>query len=279
MKQLSLLTYNVGLLDLKFFGIKLKPPTPYINERFELLKEYLKKTNVDVIALQEIYSHEQKRELIKALKEIYPHAYYQKTKFLVALHSDLLILSKYYIEEVKFHSFYQKTIEEYWFANKGYISFLITVGSDKFHLINTHLTAGGAAEPESARAEEIRTFQIYELVRESINRNISKTIILGDLNCGPQASVKNYELFHKYHFENLLNPLQYTWEPTNPLNAHTYHLKSPAQQIDHILISQHLRHELKNYKMSVIAKENIYQNNDVSYPLSDHYGLKMELSF
>ena len=102
--------------------------------------------------------------------------------------------------------------------------------------LNLHMTAGGHLHPESDKINQIRESEIIEAIKagedfirekkEKENEVEAKVVILGDFNCGPDASPVNYELLQpfgytdaalKHSIEN--NESFSTWCPRNELNA------------------------------------------------------------
>jgi hypothetical protein len=74
-------------------------------------------------------------------------------------------------------------------------------------------------------------------------------IIIGDLNCGPEASAANYEyLVTTHNFRDtyleakdagkLLPGPDFSWDPLNYLNQIGPHAECPGQRCDHILLQR-----------------------------------------
>ncbi|KAJ1443391.1 hypothetical protein B484DRAFT_16575 [Ochromonadaceae sp. CCMP2298] len=129
--------------------------------------------------------------------------------------------------------------------------------------VNMHTTAGGEADPEhpdadTDREDELR--QAFDLC-QTADRAGSVGIIVGDLNCGPQASPGNFHYILNRGFRDtwaeaqaggLSEGPEYTWDPANYLNAIGPHRGCPGQRC--------------------------VQVGGVTSTLSDHHGLLITLS-
>lgn len=262
---------KIGSFNVALLNVPSKASTPFANERFLALKDYLIKNPFDILALQEIYSHAQKKELINHLRHSYPYTFFHEKNSFKWLPSDLLVLSKKPFKKAHYIPFKKSALEEKLFADKGFIA----ISFQEFNLVTTHLSVGGLSHPEGARATSIRAQQINEIFNYLESDNIFESIILGDFNCGPNVSPKNYELFLEKNFINTLDPDVVTWDPKNPLNKKAYHHNSPAQQVDTIFISQKLKEKYPIYQATLFANESIVSISGKNYPLSDHAGVSI----
>ena len=116
---------------------------------------------------------------------------------------------------------------------------------------------------------------ILDIVKE-INLEL-KTILGGDLNCGPQTSILNYQTLLDMSFINELDAKEITWDPKNSLNKRSYHKTCPPQQIDHLLINQKLFSELRIKKWNLLTKNSYINLKSHAITLSDHYGVFLEI--
>lgn len=272
-KILSIATFNLGLLKLKLFRINIIP-TPFVSKRLRLLPNFLKKLNVDVIALQEIYSQQHKRYLISQLKNIYPHHAYSKKRSLLGLQNGLMFLSKIPIKKSKEITYKRNPLFEGLATKKGVLSITLK----NIILYNTHLTYGGILGPTNKVIEKIRGKQIKQLI--SSIKDKKSSIILGDFNTGPHVSKENYNLLLKSNLLNTYDEIckkdhkkpKITWDPNNTLNKNSLFKKEPPQRIDHILISKNSLFEIINSK--IFAKKTIVPiTKNKKITLSDHYGV------
>ena len=66
--KLRILSLNAGLL--KLFGRSV--PVPFVEERGAALPAELRKTECDIVLLQEVYEHSTRQWLAESLQDIYP---------------------------------------------------------------------------------------------------------------------------------------------------------------------------------------------------------------
>ena len=282
---ISLTTFNVGLLSIRFLGKTWVEPTPYIEERLSRLPEALLSTGADVIALQEIYEEPHRVHLSRALKEHYPHIKYHRAKSFARKENGLMFISKWPILSSKFFIYRNRPLDERIVMRKGALGVEIGWGEEgnRCWLWNTHTTAGGMMyHPESPKVDVMRDKQIRQLL-DAARQCSEQTIILGDLNTGPGVSDGNYrkllaggyvdayEQVHGADDENV------TWAPENPLNADGPHRTSPPQRIDHVLLSKEMFQALEVEEARIVFTEAIVPVEQSKQTLSDHYGLYVRL--
>eukprot|EP00602_Paraphysomonas_sp_CaronLab_P001413 CAMPEP_0185027924 /NCGR_PEP_ID=MMETSP1103-20130426/13265_1 /TAXON_ID=36769 /ORGANISM="Paraphysomonas bandaiensis, Strain Caron Lab Isolate" /LENGTH=188 /DNA_ID=CAMNT_0027562121 /DNA_START=382 /DNA_END=948 /DNA_ORIENTATION=+ len=165
-------------------------------------------------------------------------------------------------------------------------------------LVNMHATAGGVTHPENPgvdtdREDELR--QAIECLSPKRNEMDVGTyaggIIVGDLNCGPEASPGNYEYVILNGFRDayteaeaaggLLEGPEYSWDPTNYLNKIGPHAECPGQRCDHVFVQRDcLLDEWKAHSAQLVFAEqfvDIKHKDGVKSTLSDHHGLVVEL--
>lgn len=278
---LRILTLNTALLefDMRFLG-KLAP-TPYLLERREALVQHILRLTqqADLIALQEIYNTTDKWFVRRALAHIYPYTYFYEFKPKLSLENGLLLLSKYPASDVSFEFFRHKTQEEQILSTKGYYIYRFDLyNGQQLTLLNTHLTAGGLYSPTGPRANRIRTHQAEQIVHKLHADPAHFKVILGDLNCGPQADPESFQYIVDAGYSAPVEELPITWDPKNALNQDGHYRTCPPQAIDHILLSSPLHNQLKQITYTrLFDTPNLHiPGLDVPITLSDHYGILLQ---
>lgn len=128
-------------------------------------------------------------------------------------------------------------------------------------------------------------------------------ILIGDLNCGPEASCDNFqyvldagyrdtynEIHHSFTTTNSTtnsssSSSSYTWDPKNILNTMGPHKHCPGQRCDHILIPKYniIMNQYHVQKADILLREPIVpiitttKTTTKSITLSDHYALLIQL--
>lgn len=279
----SVATFNAGILYK--FKKRSFEPTPYTDERLHLIPQALMNTTADVICIQEIYKEADKQVVIQGVKESYPYAvYYEKKRSGGAgWHSGLLVLSKFPISKSRFELYSKNALMEKMFADKGVLSVLLTVNGKDVVIANTHTTVGGGVyDTESDRVNRIRNKQVIQAYQCALSFGSDQFIVLGDFNAGPCVSEVNYQtlldstMVDSYlSFEKQDTTAIFTWDPLNPLNAHSYFPDSPAQRIDNIFVSPAMVQQYTIIDVQAILKEPVLTVDSISYPVSDHYGYQV----
>jgi mRNA deadenylase 3'-5' endonuclease subunit Ccr4 len=72
-QTLTILSYNVGLLRLKLFGLTVFSNPPHAAERLPHIPEALRSANADIIFIQECYEEKHAKFLTDSLKESHPY--------------------------------------------------------------------------------------------------------------------------------------------------------------------------------------------------------------
>ena len=131
--------------------------------------KYLKRTNADIVCLQEAFEDKAKTRITEGLKEKYPYHLVGNSKksYIVGEDSGLLVLSKYPIIKIKFTPLKDLVLTDD-LANKGILYFTV----QGVNFVNTHL---------QAFFETISMKQIQQLKEESPFNN-QNYIVTGDLN-------------------------------------------------------------------------------------------------
>ena len=296
--KLSILSYNLGLLRIKIPFRSDWEFTPHLEERLEYVSESLISKDADIIVLQEIYSLKHQDILIEQLKHNYPYSSRSGIKRSFSLNADgLLTFSKFPILSGSFTRFESTPLIEKIVVIKGYLSTRINIDSNtSVTLINTHLTAGGLLEPESKKADIIRSREIKELQNIRIRDTSSTNFVLaGDFNTGTKprdkdgntfVSKNNFELLTSNGWTSAYDSIlsnqdldDYTWSIDNPLNSASPHASSPSQRIDHVVLGPRASKIFTVESANIVFKEKIVSIPDKpNITVSDHYGLLVNLN-
>lgn len=285
----KLITFNVGLLDLRVVGKTMFKPTEYIEERARIIPSQLLSQDADVIALQEIYDKKHIDFFIKELKESYPF-YFFKHNSQFKLNNGLMIFSKYPFVSTKGESQYDKgPIDEWFMADRGLLSAVIKLNDNiNLDIVNLHATSGGTLHKQDDDSINFsRQMQMEQALKLAIASKTNYQIILGDVNAGPEISQMNYkyllendftDAYAKYASQKGISAKP-TWDGANPLNSMRGYTAKDAQRIDHIYLSKRLSMISKLESVARVFDENMVTVNGKGYPLSDHYGVEMVISF
>ncbi|MFC2176315.1 endonuclease/exonuclease/phosphatase family protein [Bacteroidota bacterium] len=271
-------TFNAAILKMKVAGKNFEP-TPLTIERLHEIPNQLRKLDVDILGIQEVYEEENKLYLIDELKSEFPYCiYYQKRrKKSVGLPNGLMFLSKIPILASQFTLYHRNPLTEKIMADKGILTVELMVGSKRITITNTHTTVGGGLyHTESDKANSVRNKQIQQAIQITRSTKSLIEIILGDFNAGPNVSAINYQLLLDSGFVDTYNTIcgdtcdEATWDPTNILNNSGHFPDSPPQRIDNIFVTSNGEFEVLSG--DVILDEEVLENEGKMYPISDHYG-------
>lgn len=284
-QELRLLTFNLGLLRLRLqvygYGVTLFASPPFVEERLPHIKKQIADQDADIIALQEIYEPEHVSELLDAVKEKYKyHARYDNQRCW-QYHCGLMFLSKYPIRDSGIVKHEDSSFMESWFGCKSALWVHVATPLGKLCLINLHTTAGGGSNTESQDVDDVRESELREAIEIGRRETDCKTMIVGDFNCGPEASAGNYRCMMQYDYEDAALPwaqeIGCTWDSANPLNNLEVFKDSGPQRIDHFMVH-------KSAGLTAVAAKKVFTDAEVGVedkegqklvPLSDHYGLLM----
>lgn len=283
----KLITYNLGLLDIRTLGSSRFKPTEFIRQRAQLLPQYLLARDADVIALQEIYEKHHINYFIKNLQETYPYYFFQH-KSKIKLNNGLMVFSKYPFTAVSAESQKEKgPIDEMIIADRGLLSTVISLDENTLlNLVNLHATSGGTLNAQdSDKLNKMRQRQLQQAHTLANYKNTEFQIITGDINAGPNISAINYQFLldkgysdvYKDYSETNGSELLPTWSGDNALNSMRGYTDKDQQRIDHIYLSEQLTNNSRILKVERIFADDVITVNGKSYPLSDHYGLEVEL--
>lgn len=278
--NLKILTYNLGLLRISIYGVKVFEFTPFLEERFKMALQNLNSFDFDIICLQEVYSRKDAKLIHDTLTSKYPYNVFYHAEKKWKWSSGLVVLSRYPIPYADFKKYEKSTLDERLFVDKGFLETEIQLQKHKVHLINCHTTAGGYFyHPEHPHTNKIREQQIHQMIRRAHERENDVSIISGDLNAGPKVSKNNFEIFKFYQYRDIFNYQEghITWDIENPLNKQSFHATSPNQRIDHILYKPMNNIEVSHGESKILFQEPVVEVKSEKITASDHYAVASEL--
>ena len=267
---MKILTFNTGLLELSVGKLSFDV-VPYVEERAELLPQYLRDTEADVICLQEIFRLED-MERLRVLLDVYPYMHVSDHKNIMK-RNGLCILSKHPFTVQKEIKFKAAGVEK--LVTKGAVKIQITEGKYQgVEVINTHFPYGGFGSYSQTlpRTVRRRNKNINHL-HKKIHSDHVTTILTGDFNFGPRVAPENFHLLTSLGYEEISNG-DITWDVENPLNL--MFPASVSETIDHIFINKK-----RDYEFSVLERARIFDEpiliKKESVFLSDHFGLLCDI--
>lgn len=280
--MIRLATYNTGLIRLSLFGKTLFEFAPHVEARVAGVVAEVLGCGADVVALQEVFARQHAQRIAAETQDLYPHQYFPGSYRPQLLGSGLAILSKFPIVAHCLRNFKSQLADEFWVAPKAFSAVTLAVpGWGMVDVLNTHTTAGGMRHhPESAAADACRLAQLQELMAmaQMLENKAEVQFLLGDLNCGPEASLANYEYLLEQRWIDLVaqgcgrrQPLV-TWDPANLLNRDSPHKTSPPQRIDHVLVAQMPGMEAQGVRWFGCV-ESVQLASGRGVTASDHFGV------
>ena len=288
MNYLKIVTLNCGLMNINIFGLTVFSNPPYSDKRIKFIPNEIKKINADIVALQECFNINYVRTIIDELKEVYPYSSAFNTETLTKLSNGLILLSKYPIKNSKFKEYEVNHPLESMFSTKGYLSSTIDIPNiGLLNLINLHTTSFGDAPEDNNEILTDNKRILNNQLKEILSQINSKTIILGDFNCGPNNSTFNYNyLIKNSNLIDVIGSLNeyknlnlYTWDPKTILTKRGPHSHYPKSRIDHIMIDKNLFNYCKISNGKIVFMDEIVLIDNNKSTISDHYGILVELKF
>ncbi|MCK0067930.1 endonuclease/exonuclease/phosphatase family protein [Kordiimonas laminariae] len=283
----KIVTFNVGLLDLRYFGVTVFKPADFVEERFVKLAPALKALDADIVALQEVYETDHITKLLADVQDVYPYSFYKESA-VFRLNNGLVLLSKFPLRKTGLYPIEAGPIDETVFGSKAAMSVVVKLDEEReLSLINIHPTSGGTLDvQDSAAIMEDRRLQLEQAHQLDVQNNIKYSMILGDYNTSPKIASANYEYLKQYGYVDAYArycgehncSLSMTWDPDNPLNIGSTHADSLTQRIDHIFLSSNLTKASEVRKAEVIFSDPVVEIEGKGVvPISDHYGVAIEL--
>ncbi len=260
--RLKILTWNIYMLP-NFVKFTKK------NERSKEIGEILKKSDYDVVVLQEAFRKKSKRIIRRVLKKEYPYRIEPEAKtFSVKAGSGIWILSKVKMKKTRDLSFKFCSGIPDCMARKGATMVEGEKNGKKFHLIGTHLQA----EDQYPQTRKKQFKQIMKELVEPFSQKNVPLIIAGDLNVNRYDSLHYRDMLGVLEAEDGLldGEIQSTFSGmyNNPKEL------KRAEILDYIL----LRKNGSNI-FSMKRKAKWFKSNVNAYNLSDHLGVEMEIEF
>lgn len=159
-KKLKIMTYNTHLFK------NTVNPNQYDEEvRLNNIIEKIKRSNCDIIGLNEVWADSTKEKIIRESEIPYVYSYYKKTSS-SDMGSGLLLLSKNMILNANFIQYQDSTGWDK-LAQKGIIIAEVFLGKEyqkqQCHVIITHLQSGKEGEDERVRGLNIE--QLWSVIR------------------------------------------------------------------------------------------------------------------
>lgn len=253
------------------------------------------------MSIQEVYEDAHAQFLTLSLIDMYPYSSREYSGGCTKFHNGLLFLSKYPVERSELQKLNKVAGIEAALATKSNLIMCVDIPSiGKITLVNMHTTAGGATHPEDPGCDTDREDELRQAI-EVCTEVASKEghvggIIIGDLNCGPEASPANYAYvldqgFRDVYVEaqeagNLLDGPAFSWDPTNYLNEIGPHKDCPGQRCDHVLLTKNTGFDewtaksaqiIFSEKFIDIGKKMTKGGHPVLSTMSDHHALVVEL--
>jgi hypothetical protein len=181
-----------------------------------------------------------------------------------------MILSRYPIASVSLDPYKKVSSVERYLATKSNL----VVDVDPEH-----------PDADADREDELR--QAAEACEAATARG-NLGIIIGDLNCGPEASAGNFSYILEKGFRDTYaegaaagklesGPL-YTWDPQNYLNSTGPHKDCPGQRCDHVLLPHRGMENWRVERVKILFEEKVADvGGGKLSTLSDHHGLLVVL--
>lgn len=278
-----ILTLNTGLAGFRFLGRQVYEAVPFVARRAAALPSALRSVAADVVCLQEIMHPAHKRALAASLADLYPHATVARDRA-GALGSGLMVLSRFPLGPARVVPFRAGPPIERVFSQRALLDCAVTLPDvGRCRIVNVHLTAGGVrADAESVRVEAYRRRQIDQLLAHAA-AGPDLTLIVGDLNSGPEASAANFRQLLDGGYRDAFVEAGgtgggVTWDPGNPLNVGHVSPPPPPQRIDHVLVRADDPSPFRVVEAVVVLREPIVAlTGRAPVGVSDHYGLMVRI--
>lgn len=123
-------------------------------------------------------------------------------------------------------------------------------------------------------------------MREScLGSGCAITIVLGDINAGPEASPDNYRYLLERGFDDAIvasddvaaSKAYVTWDNQNALNKRGPHAHCPPQRCDHIFLNRGSQLVVQE-RHRVLTEPVVPISKGEQVTISDHYGLLVKLA-
>ncbi len=285
--ELTIVTYNVGLVRVAFAGITVFEPAPFIPERLAALPAALCESGANVVALQEVFRAPHRKHIVEAVQDAFPYAAWaQAPRF--GLSSGLLILADRPLKEPQQFRFSRHPFDERFYAQKGLLTATMDAGAlGPIRLLDVHTTAGGKFMDYDAPATRaLRSHQIGEVLRVATASGDAMTLMVGDFNTGIEAAEENYREIVDAGYTDLVKEANgetseadlCTWDPAQPLANGKDDHKGAPRRLDHVFAAHEDRGRIRIEEARVVFKEPVVATpRGPKVPVSDHYGILIRL--
>lgn len=285
---LALLTFNAGLVRVAIAGITVFEPAPFIPDRLAALPAALISSGANVVALQEVFRADHRKQIIAATRDTFPYAAWAEVPFF-GLSSGLLILSDRPFENPQQLQFSRHPLDERLYGRKGLLTTTIDAGAlGPLRLVSLHATAGGKfLDYDAPKTNALRSRQLAEILEVATAPSAATTLILGDFNTGLGAAEQNYLEVLNAGYVDLVKEANAgtseadlcTWDPEQPLANGKGDEKGEARRLDHVFVAEKERERLKVEEARIVFRESVVPlSGGRMVPLSDHYGVLMRLA-
>jgi endonuclease/exonuclease/phosphatase family metal-dependent hydrolase len=266
---LSLLTFNLGLLDLWPLH-----PSTHPGPRMQAIPDVLAACGADVIALQEVFSPLHRQRLRDRLRHLYPYACRSNQRRSI-LGTGLMVLSRYPITQALFHR--QPSATSLVFERGALVLTVATPSGCVLPLVVVHLEPGAPDGP--SRPRRLREAAVM-LAAATAREGLPAAVLAGDFNCSPEVATDVYGQIVAAGYDDVHRLLggaeEPTWDARNPLNQAGPHRTHPSQRIDHVFVPG-------GSAIRPVSSRIVFRDacaalpGGVQVPISDHYGLLVEL--
>lgn len=281
----TVLNWNVcflpGFLSLTYGGM-----LPW-EHRIDKVVDFLKKSEADILCLQEVFDEEAALKLYSYLKDDYSYFYINIAPENfgldpnICLGSGLFVASKYEICSPNWTKYNDSWLEN---IRRGFFDFQVINAKNSAHIVTTHLDPSlSLGSAENFRALQLK--QVLEhLEKKKIRNNSGPVIVCGDLNVYWGCSEPSEGIIKKCFFDpynGVSIPLStycdFTgyWCPEYILNQNRKEFLPKPCILDYALVLKSLPSGAY-FTHHYVAETKILQANYHEYPegaLSDHHAL------
>ncbi len=230
--NIKVLSFNIW--DLPLFFVKNRA------ERFAGLLEYLKKTDADIVCLQEAFDVHHRERLIESFKDKYEYVGdgdFRKLLFFKVFDKTggLMVLSKFPVKFKRFVPYsrlFNSAIGEL-FARKGFLEVILETPNGDLRVINTHLHEETPFFDRSVRLAQLR--KIFNMIE---NKNFP-TLLMGDFNQHSMAHQKDFsDFFDSFGLHHPLHrdPQLPTYRPGNIYVDSWINRTKTPKRFDYIMV-------------------------------------------
>lgn len=260
--EFKVLSWNVYMLP-KPIKVSLQ------KTRSQIIAQDLKRTDYDMIFMQEAFKKSFRDKVRKSLKATHPHTYYLKNrKFPFAVFgSGLFVLSKYPVKLLEYMYFTSCRSADC-FAHKGAaLMEIILPGGQKIHVANTHMqaTAAGGA----IRMKQLS--QIQMMFAKYQDPQVPQFLI-GDLNI--DVNQPEFQLglaLMGMDYARLTGPILHTSGRVNKC----FKVGNHQDWVDHMWFDNYSGITATNLRVRNFE----FQRKGQTCPLSDHHAIEASFHF